>query len=102
MIIIFLYSVSFKFNYFHLKLKYVENVNQFSVKTTKDAPYVINGNFKLDLPSDETKECTGKTSLCLGEEKIIKNLSAINSIINVSSIHAVRGFDEIKNHKYSK
>jgi CDGSH-type Zn-finger protein len=42
----------------------MENANQLSVKTTKGGPYVINGNFKLDLPSGETRECTGKTSLC--------------------------------------
>jgi len=42
----------------------MENTNQLSVKTTKGGPYVVNGYFKLDLPSGETKECSGKTSLC--------------------------------------
>ena len=43
----------------------MENTNKhFSVKMTKEGPYVISGNFKLDLPTGETKECTGKTFLC--------------------------------------
>lgn len=42
----------------------MENTNQLSIKTTKGGPYVVNGNFKLDLPSGETKECSGSTFLC--------------------------------------
>jgi CDGSH-type Zn-finger protein len=42
----------------------MENTNQILVKTTKNGPYVIKGNFTLDLPTGETKECNGSTFLC--------------------------------------
>jgi len=42
----------------------MENAKNFSVKTIKGGPYVVSGNFKLDLPSGEVKDCTDKTFLC--------------------------------------
>ncbi|MDD5184767.1 MAG: CDGSH iron-sulfur domain-containing protein [Paludibacter sp.] len=42
----------------------MDNSTQFSVKVIKGGPYVVSGNFKLDLPSGEVKECVDKTFFC--------------------------------------
>lgn len=42
----------------------MESTTKISVKVTKGGPYVISGNFELDLPSGETKVCNRNTMLC--------------------------------------
>jgi CDGSH-type Zn-finger protein len=42
----------------------MEKSTQISVTATKDGPYVISGDFNLNLPNGEVKECSGETTLC--------------------------------------
>jgi CDGSH-type Zn-finger protein len=42
----------------------MENEKEFQVKIVKGGPYVVSGNFKLNLPSGEEKTVTDKAFLC--------------------------------------
>jgi CDGSH-type Zn-finger protein len=42
----------------------MEKSAQISLTANQNGPYVITGDFKLNLPNGVTKECTGETSLC--------------------------------------
>lgn len=42
----------------------MESGNNLNVKIIKGGPYVVTGNFQLDLTSGEVKACGDKTYLC--------------------------------------
>jgi CDGSH-type Zn-finger protein len=42
----------------------MEKSSQLSLTVNQNGPYVISGDFKLNLPNGEIKECSGETELC--------------------------------------